>query len=162
MSQVTSISKTVGASVVGLRRGARRGSGVVVAQDRVAVMRHSIVRSPVEVVFADGHSAEAEIAGVDRRSAFALLDVPTGDAPVIELADGTPQIGDVVFALGNPGASGLRVTEGRVSAGPLTVRGRHGRPVEGVIEHTAPLPRVSGGGPLVDTNGALVGVNVLR
>lgn len=128
----------------------------------MAVLSHSIGRTPVEVVLPDGQSADGELAGVDRRHGIALLEVPTGDAPAVRFADAAPQIGDVVFALANPGASGLRVTEGRVSTGPLTVRGRHGRPVEGVIEHTAPLPRGSGGGPLVDADGGVLGLNVLR
>jgi serine protease Do len=162
MSQVTSIAQEVGASVIGLRRGARRGSGIVVAPDRVAVLRHSIARTPVEVVFGDGRRADGELAGVDRRSGIALLAVPTGETPAVRFADNAPQLGDVVFALGNPGGSGLRLTEGRVSAVPLTVRGRHGRSVEGVIEHTAPLPRGSGAGPLVDAGGAVLGLNVLR
>jgi len=162
MSQVTSISEEVGATVIGLRRGARRGSGVVVAQDRVAVLRHSLAKTPVEVVFGDGHSADAEIAGTDRRRGIALLDVPTGEIPAVRWADAAPGLGDVVFAVANPGGSGLRVTEGRVSAAPLTIRSRHGRPVEGVIEHTAPLPRGAGGGPLVDAGGAVLGLNVMR
>ena len=162
MTQVTSISQSLGPSVVGLRHGARRGSGLVVAQDRVAVLTHSIARTPIEVVFNDERSAEAEPAGADRRHGLTLLQVPTLDAPLAEFAQRAPEIGDVVYALANPGASGLRVTEGRVSAAGLTVRGRHGRPVEGVIEHTAPLPRGSGGGPLVDDAGQVLGINVLR
>ncbi len=162
MSQVTSLSQSLGPSVVGLRRGARRGSGVVVAPDRVAVLRHSINRTPVEVVFSDGRSADGEPDGSDRRHGIALLSVPTGDAVPVRFADRVPEFGDVVYALADPGASGLRVTEGRVSAGPLTVRGRHGRPVQGVIEHTAPLPRGAGGGPLVNAEGEVLGLNVLR
>src|SRR5262249_54569706 len=71
-----------------------------------------------------------------------------------------PAIGAPVFALGNPG-TGLRITEGQVSAAPLTIRSRDGRPLE-VIEHTAPMPRGSGGGPLLDEHGAVLGLNALR
>ena len=42
------------------------------------------------------------------------------------------------------------------------MRGPSGRLIPGVIEHTAPLPRGSGGGPLVDRTGAVVGLNALR
>ena len=71
-----------------------------------------------------------------------------------------PQLGDRVFALGDPG-TGLRITEGRVSSAPLSLRGRSGRLIEG-IEHTAQLPRGSGGGALVNADGAVVGLNALR
>jgi serine protease Do len=162
MVQVASIAESVGASVVGLRRGARRGSGVVVAQDRVAVLLHSLGEDGVEVVFADGRSEDAELAGVNRRHGVAVLEVPTDGAPAVRWSQEQPSIGDSVFALANPGAGGLRATEGRVSAAPVSVRGRHGRSLEGMIEHTAPLPRGAGGGPLVDTAGAVLGVNALR
>ena len=148
--------------MVGLRRGARRGSGIVVAQDRVAVLPHSLGEEHVEVVFADGRSEDAELAGVDRRHGVAVLQVPTDGAPTVRWSQAQPSIGDSVFALANPGAGGLRATEGRVSAAPVTLRGRHGRSLEGMIEHTAPLPRGAGGGPLVDTDGAVLGVNALR
>ena len=160
--QLASIAESVGVSVVGLRRGARRGSGVVVAQDRVAVLLHSLGEDRVEVVFAGGRSEDAELAGVDRRHGVALLQVPTGGAASVRWSQAQPSIGDSVFALANPGAGGLRATEGRVSAAPVTLRGRHGRSLEGMIEHTAPLPRGAGGGPLVDTDGAVLGVNALR
>ena len=162
MVQLASIAGSVGESVVGLRRGARRGSGVVVAQDRVAVLVHSLREDRVEVVFADSRSEDAELAGVDRRHGVALLQVPTDGAAIVRWSQAQPSIGDSVFALANPGAGGLRATEGRVSAAPVTVRGRHGRSLEGMIEHTAPLPRGAGGGPLVDTDGAVLGVNALR
>ena len=162
MVQLASIAGSVGESVVGLRRGARRGSGVVVAQDRVAVLVHSLREDRVEVVFADGRSEDAELAGVDRRHGVALLQVPTDGAAIVRWSQAQPSIGDSVFALANPGAGGLRATEGRVSAAPVTLRGRHGRSLEGMIEHTAPLPRGAGGGPLVDTDGAVLGVNALR
>src|SRR6516225_2682110 len=124
--QLASIAESVGGSVVGLRRGARRGSGVVVAQDRVAVLFHSLREDRVEVVFADGRSEEAELAGVDRRHGVALLQVPTDSAATVRWSQAQPSIGDSVFALANPGAGGLRATEGRVSAAPVTLRGRHG------------------------------------
>ena len=162
MVQLASIAGSVGESVVGLRRGARRGSGVVVAQDRVAVLVHSLREDRVEVVFADSRSEDAELAGVDRRHGVALLQVPTDGAAIVRWSQAQPSIGDSVFALANPGAGGLRATEGRVSAAPVTLRGRHGRSLEGMIEHTAPLPRGAGGGPLVDTDGAVLGVNALR
>ena len=157
--QLASIAESVGVSVVGLRRGARRGSGVVVARDRVAVLFHSLREDRVEVVFADGRSEDAELAGVDRRHGVAVLQVATDGAPAVRWSAAQPTIGDSVFALANPGAGGLRATEGRVSAAPISVRGRQGRSIDGMIEHTAPLPRGAGGGPLVDSDGAVLGTH---
>src|SRR5207302_9155613 len=99
----------------------------------------------------------------DRDLDLAVLDVETGDAPAVawgeagELAPGRP-----VLALANPGGRGLRVTLGFVSAAGRSFRGPRGRRVAGAIEHTAPLPRGSAGGPLVDPDGALIGLNTVR
>lgn len=161
MSQVTSLADQIGPGVVGVRWGKRRASGVVVARDRIVVLRQARP-GPVEVAVAGQAPQAGELVGGDRRRGLAVLGAPTGEVTAAPWADAAPSIGDVVFALANPGGTGLRVTEGRVSSEPLTVRGRHGGPVEGVIEHTAPLPRGAGGGPLVDSAGALLGLNVLR
>src|SRR5581483_9695771 len=159
MLQVTTVRDRLGGAVVRLGRGARRGSGLVVAENSVIVLAHALAADEVEVTVA-GASARGTLAATDRLAGLALVHAPTGDAAPIAWAQATPELGDVVFALGDPG-TGLRVTEGRVSAAPLSLRGRGGRLIEG-IEHTAPMPRGSGGGPLVNADGALVGLNALR
>src|SRR5256885_4114949 len=83
-------------------------------------------------------------------------------APVAWADAGEPGIGTPVLALANPGGRGLRVTPGFVSAAARSFRGRRGRRISGAIEHTAPLPRGSAGGPLVDLDGALLGLNTVR
>ena len=73
-----------------------------------------------------------------------------------------PAAGAAVFGLANPGGRGLRTTFGMVSATGRGFRGPRGRRVAGSIEHTAPLPRGSSGGPLVDAHGNLLGLNAVR
>ena len=67
-----------------------------------------------------------------------------------------------MLALANPGGHGLRTTFGLVSATGRSFRGPRGRRIPGSIEHTAPLPRGSSGGPLVDPEGRLLGLNAVR
>ena len=67
-----------------------------------------------------------------------------------------------VFALADPGGRGLRVTFGVVTATGRSFRGPRGRRIGGSIEHSAPLPRGSSGGPLVDATGRLLGLNTVR
>jgi serine protease Do len=92
-----------------------------------------------------------------------VLSVDTGDAPAVRWEPGDELgIGAPVVALANPGGRGLRATLGFVSSGGRSFRGPRGRRIRGAIEHTAPLPRGSSGGPLVDPEGNLVGINSLR
>ena len=66
-----------------------------------------------------------------------------------------------MFAAGR-GRQGLRVTFGVVSGVDREFRGPRGRRITGSVEHTAPLARGSSGGPLVDAEGRLLGINTHR
>jgi serine protease Do len=160
---ISGAAERLGQSVVGLGRGWSLGSGTIVGENRVLTNAHNLRREEVTVTFADGRRETGTVAGVDPDLDIAVVDVPTGGLPALEWGDGAePAIGKAVLALGNPGGRGLRVTLGFVSSGPRSFRGPRGRRVPGAIEHTAPLPRGSSGGPLVDTDGRLLGINTIR
>jgi len=161
---ITTTAERVGPSVVGLGRGWGRGSGVVIAPGQVLTSAHNLRAEEVTVVRADGERETARVTATDPDLDLALLTLDTGDAPAIEWpADGTsPTLGTPVVALANPGGRGLRATLGFVSVAGRRFRGPRGRRVEGAIEHSAPLPRGSSGGPLVDAEGRLLGINSLR
>jgi serine protease Do len=93
-----------------------------------------------------------------------VIEVDTGRVPPVswDPAAEAPAIGTPVIALANPGGRGLRATLGFVSSANRSFRGPRGRRVRGAIEHTAPLPRGSSGGPLVDESGNLLGLNTVR
>jgi serine protease Do len=155
-------AERVGPSVVGLGRGWRTGSGVVVGSNRVATLAHAVRSEDVTVRFADGRRAEAHLLGADPDTGVALLEADTGEAAAVELATGTPGIGAAVIALADPGGRGLRATLGFVTTAERTLRGPRGRRRAGAIEHTAPLPRGSSGGPLIDAGHRLLGLNAVR
>jgi serine protease Do len=160
---IAGVAERVGPSVVGLGRGWGHGSGVVIAEGQVLTSAHNLRREEVTVSFHDGRRERAELAGSDADLDLAVLVVDTGDAPPVRWEPGdAPGIGAPVLALANPGGRGLRATLGFVSSGERSFRGPRGRRVRGAIEHTAPLPRGSSGGPLVDPEGNLLGVNSLR
>ena len=152
----------VGPSVVGLGRGWGRGSGVVVAPGQVVTVAHVLRGDEVAVAFPDGDVREGRVLGSDPDLDVAVIGVDTGDAPVVAWAEDGAATGTPVFALANPGGRGLRTTFGLVSATGRGFRGPRGRRVAGSIEHTAPLPRGSSGGPLTDLAGNLVGLNAVR
>lgn len=153
------IAQEVTASVVGV---GRRGSGVVTAPGIVATNAHNVRHDEVEVVFADGRAATATVTAADLDGDVAVLAVDTGDAPPITWADDVPAPGTAVFAVANPGGRGPRVSFGIVSSVGRTFRGPRGRRIAGSLEHTAPLARGSSGGPVVDSQGRVVGLNTHR
>jgi serine protease Do len=154
----------LGPAVVGLGRGWGVGSGVVIAPGRVLTNAHNLRHEGVTVTFADGRRVTGEVAGTDSDLDVAVIDVDTASVEPLEWADGDaqPEIGAAVLALSNPGGRGLRVTLGFVSSVARSFRGPRGRRIGGAIEHTAPLPRGSSGGPLTDLDGRLVGINTVR
>ncbi len=158
-TSVQRIAEQVGPTVVGL---GRFGSGVVVAEGQVLTNAHNVRRETRTVVFGDGRTAGGTVAGVDVDGDVAVISVDTSGAPAIAWADGTAEIGQPVFALANPGGSGLRVGFGLVSGSGRTFRGPRGRRITTSIEHNAPLLRGSSGGPVVDAEGRLLGLNTLR
>src|SRR5215213_2819978 len=160
---IASVAERVGPSVVGLGRGWGRGSGVVIGDGVVLTNAHNLRDEEVTVAFAGGRREPGTVAGVDVDADVAVVTVDTGDAPAIEWAgDAAPGIGTAVFALADPGGRGLRATLGFVASVGRSFRGPRGRRIQGTIEHTAALPRGSSGGPLVDTEGRLIGINAVR
>ncbi len=159
---VERIATDVGPSVVGLGRGWGRGSGVAIGEGKVLTNAHNLRRDEVTVTFADGRRETASVAAADHDADVAVLSVDTAGARALEWADAPATLGLPVFALANPAGRGLRVTFGLVSSTGRSFRGPRGRRVTGTVEHTAPLPRGSSGGPIVDRSGRLVGINTLR
>lgn len=160
---VQTVAERIGPSVVGVGRGWRGGSGVVFAPGRVLTNAHAVREGETTVSFADGHGETGTVLAADQDLDLAVIDVDTGEVEAIEWADGSDvPIGRAVLALANPAGRGLRVTPGFVASASRSFRGPRGRRIAGAIEHTAPLPRGSSGGPLVDADGRLLGVNTVR
>jgi serine protease Do len=159
----STIASRVGPAVIGLRAGSRGGSGVIVAPG-IAVTLARNIRQDELTVRVGGSDRAARVTGSDPTVDLAVLtlDGPDLPEPIAWAIGGDLTIGSEVYALADPAGRGLRVTPGTVSRAPSGLRGPSGRLIEGVIEHTAPLPRGSGGGPLVDSDGRILGLNAIR
>jgi S1-C subfamily serine protease len=160
-SWVRTVVDAAGPAVVGLRGRRAGASGVVFDDGRVLTTAHGLGEGEVEVVLADGRATTGRLVAADRDADLAVVAVDTGGAAAPAWADAAPVPGDAVVALANPGGRGPRVSVGIASAVDQTVRGPHGSGLRG-LEHTAPLPPGASGGPLLDAEGRMVGLNVQR
>jgi serine protease Do len=160
---IRQLAEGTGSSVVGIGQRWGAGSGVVFAQGQVLTNAHNLRGDQVTVTFADGRTAEGQVAGQDIDGDLAVIEVDTGEAPALPWAqEPAAGIGTPVYALANPGGRGLRVTFGFVSGVDRAFRGPRGRRITGSLEHTAPLLPGSSGGPVVDAEGRLLGINTNR
>jgi serine protease Do len=145
------IAGGVGRAVIGLQSGSRGGSGVIVAPGVAVTIARNVRRDELTV----------RLGGRDLAAVLKLEGSDLPEPAAWATGDGVT-IGSEVYAVADPAGRGLRVTSGAVSSAPSVLRGPSGRLIEGVIEHTAPLPRGSGGGPLVDSDGRILGLNAIR
>jgi S1-C subfamily serine protease len=135
---------------------------VVVAQNRVLTNAHNLRDRTTSVSFGDGREVQASAVGVDVDGDLAVLEVDTGEVVPLTWGDpGEAAPGRLVYAAARS-RSGVRTTVGLVTATEQDLRGPRGRRITGSIEHTAPLPRGSSGGPVLDREGRLLGLNTRR
>lgn len=152
-------SAAASAATVSIGRDGR-GSGVVVADGVVLTNAHALRARTTQVRFADGRTVQAEVRGTDPDGDLITLAVDTaGVAPLPWAdADAFPAAGHLVVAAHGDGS----VAVASIAATGRTFPGPRGRSIADAIEHTASLARGASGGPLVDLDGKLVGINTNR
>ena len=161
-ASITRLAEDAGPSVAGIGQRWGIGSGIVLGAGRVLTNAHNVRGSQATVTFVGGRTAEGTVAGHDIDGDLAVIEADTGQVPALPWATAAPAIGMPVFALANPGGRGLRVTFGTVSGIDRTFRGPRGLRITGSLEHTAPLLPGSSGGPVLDAQGQLLGINTNR
>jgi S1-C subfamily serine protease len=154
------VAERIGPATVAIGQD-HRGTGVVIGDGRVLTNVHNLRDRTTQITFADGTSAQGEVVGADPDGDLVVLAVDGVPTTPAEWSPAGPTVGQVVFAAAR-GRHGLRVTFGLVSGTGRAFRGPRGRRIAGSVEHTAPLARGSSGGPLLDAEGRLVGLNTRR
>ncbi|MBX5495280.1 MAG: trypsin-like peptidase domain-containing protein [Bryobacteraceae bacterium] len=132
--------------------GAERVQVLLPAMDEENPKKGSIIRP-------QGRRLRADIVGIDLETDLAVLKVPAKNLPALELGDSeTVEQGQLVLALGSP--LGL---ENSVSMGVVSAKARQLRADDTMIyiQTDAPINPGSSGGPLIDTQGRVIGINTL-
>lgn len=141
------------------------GSGFVWDEQGHVVTNQHVVAgaSSATVRLADGRSFRARLVGEDPRHDLAVLRIDAG--PLAALPPPLPigssddlQVGQRVFAIGNPFGLDFTLTTGVVSALERELPGPR-FPIRGLVQTDAAINPGNSGGPLLDSAGRLIGVN---
>jgi serine protease Do len=139
--------------------GVAVGSGFVVGHDGYIVTNNHVVEDgeEVKVRLADEREFDAEVLGTDPQSDLALIKIDAGNLPELPLGDSDAvRVGEDVIAVGNPFGLGGTVTRGIVSA---IARDINAGPYVDFIQTDAAINRGNSGGPLLNLEGEVIGVN---
>ena len=139
--------------------GVGLGSGFVIDRDGYIVTNNHVVdeADSVKVRLSDEREFDAKVIGTDPQTDLALIEIDAADLPQLALGDSdSVRVGEDVIAVGNPFGLGGTVTRGIVSA---MARDINAGPYVDFIQTDAAINRGNSGGPLLNMQGEVIGVN---
>ncbi len=138
------------------------GSGFIISTDGLIVTNSHVISAlnSIEVVLQDGRIFKATVRGNDPSSDLAVLQIDATNLVPARFGDSSELfVGQLVIAIGNPYGFQYTVTAGVVSAIGRSLRSKNGRLIDNVIQTDASLNPGNSGGPLINSNGEVVGIN---
>jgi len=140
------------------------GSGFVMDKAGHIVTNYHVVAGArsVEVSFSNSDNMRAKVVGSDPSTDLAVLQIDARSRALTPLAFGNSdrvRVGDSVVVIGNPLGYDRSVTAGIVSAVQRAISAPNQFPIDHVIQTDAPINHGNSGGPLIDSRGAVIGVN---
>jgi serine protease Do len=144
----------------GPRKVTSLGSGFVIDPSGIIVTNNHVIADADEIVvrFHDDTSLPATLLGRDEKTDIAVLKVES-DEPLVALSIGdsaAARVGDWVVAIGNPFGLGGSVTAGIISARQRDIRSG---PYDAFIQTDAAINKGNSGGPLLNLDGEVIGIN---
>src|SRR5882757_345697 len=146
----------------GRLRPAGSGSGFIFSSDGLIFTNNHVVHGAEKIMVSllNENEIEATLIGKDPDTDLAILKIYSEGYSVSKLGNAEAlQIGQLVIAIGNPLGYQHTVTTGVVSALERTLRSQNGMLVDNVIQSDAALNPGNSGGPMITTDGEVVGVN---
>jgi S1-C subfamily serine protease len=138
------------------------GSGFLISPDgRILTNNHVISgSSKIEVRFADGSRYTGKVLVADRADDLAMIQIdPKKKLPFLKLGDSDAlQVGQKVLAIGNPFGFSGTLTTGVVSSLGREIRNENST-LEGLVQTDAAINEGNSGGPLLDSQGNVIGIN---
>jgi S1-C subfamily serine protease len=138
------------------------GSGFAISSDGYLVTNNHVIEDAIsiKVSFTDGSEMNAELAGRDPSTDIGVIKVYDGELKPLQFANSDLlEPGQIAIAIGNPLGLQHTVTAGVVSATGRTLRASNGRLIDDIIQTDAALNPGNSGGPLVNSEGKVIGVN---
>ncbi len=141
------------------------GSGVIFSEEGYIITNNHVIEdtTQVSIILADGSERPAEIIGADVFSDLAVLKMD-GAVPAVAALGNSDALkpGETVIAIGSPlGDFKNTVTAGVVSATERMIDVNENYQMEGLIQTDAAINQGNSGGPLVNLNGEVIGINTL-
>jgi S1-C subfamily serine protease len=138
------------------------GSGFLFSSDGYLFTNSHVVNgaTSLKVMLQDGRVYAASLAGQDPATDLALLKIDAREFSPVKLGDSDElKIGQMVIAIGNPLGFQHTVTAGVISALGRSLQGQDGMMMDAMIQTDAALNPGNSGGPLINSNGEVIGVN---
>jgi S1-C subfamily serine protease len=138
------------------------GSGFVISSDGYIITNNHVIEDSlnIRVAFDGGDELPASLIGADPSTDIAVIKVYDGDLKTLQFANSDLiEPGQIAIAIGNPMGLQHTVTAGVVSAVGRSLRATNGRLIDDIIQTDAAMNPGNSGGPLVNSEGKVIGVN---